>query len=250
MIFAVVGTLLPIVLAAVLFTTDLRPITRDWSRSRRMQDPVRGEAQIVAATAPGSSAYSASYEITAVVRAAGMAPAAVVRHGVARTAKWPRPGMVLPVTVDQADPTRIRIEWGEVPTTRQVARDEARRLAQAPAPGAATAGEPYPTGTVQTSDGLGTSHSYVVVDDRTIDLSDHPEVGEDIRNLVLTGMGDPRKLQADIFATLRAEGLDPDATASHGEPAERLRRLDELRNQGLVSETEYRAKHQRILDEL
>jgi hypothetical protein len=250
MTIALVATVLPIVAAVVLLTTDLRPIMRDWARSRRMQDPVRGEAQVVAATAPGHDAYSSTYEITAVVRAAGMAPAAVVRHGVARTAKWPRPGMVLPVTVDQADPTRIRIEWGEVPTTRQVARDEARRLAQAPAPGAATAGEPYPTGAFQTSDGLGTSHSYVVVDDRTIDLSDHPEVGEDIRNLVRNGIGDPGKLQADIFATLRAEGLDPDATAPHVEPAERLRRLDEVRNQGLVSETEYRAKHQRVVDEL
>ncbi|MBR1127935.1 hypothetical protein JQ592_06520 [Bradyrhizobium iriomotense] len=31
-------------------------------------------------------------------------------------AKWPRPGVMLPVTVDLADPTRFTIEWDRVPT--------------------------------------------------------------------------------------------------------------------------------------
>ncbi|MBR0783149.1 hypothetical protein JQ635_17145 [Bradyrhizobium iriomotense] len=43
-------------------------------------------------------------------------------------AKWPRPGAVLPVTVDLADPTRFRIEWDRVPAGREAAEKLAADL--------------------------------------------------------------------------------------------------------------------------
>ncbi|MBW7968783.1 hypothetical protein HYH08_05010 [Bradyrhizobium sp. BR 10289] len=42
--------------------------------------------------------------------------------------KWPRPGMMLPVTVDRADPRRFRIEWDQVPTGREAAEQLAEHL--------------------------------------------------------------------------------------------------------------------------
>ncbi|OAE97725.1 hypothetical protein AYJ54_34785 [Bradyrhizobium centrolobii] len=42
--------------------------------------------------------------------------------------KWPRPGLVLPVTVDLADPNRFRIEWDQVPTGFEAAERLAENL--------------------------------------------------------------------------------------------------------------------------
>ncbi|GLR88175.1 hypothetical protein GCM10007857_48870 [Bradyrhizobium iriomotense] len=46
--------------------------------------------------------------------------------------KWPRPGMLLPVTVDLADPTRFRIEWDLVPTGHYAAEQLAEHLRSEP----------------------------------------------------------------------------------------------------------------------
>lgn len=43
-------------------------------------------------------------------------------------AKWPRPGVVLPVTVDIADPNRFRIEWDQVLSGQEAAEHLAARL--------------------------------------------------------------------------------------------------------------------------
>ncbi|NLS17469.1 hypothetical protein HGP16_12970 [Rhizobium sp. P40RR-XXII] len=42
--------------------------------------------------------------------------------------KWPRTGMLLPITVDLADPSHYRIEWEKVPTWRQATENLAARL--------------------------------------------------------------------------------------------------------------------------
>ncbi|MBR0747242.1 hypothetical protein JQ582_25235 [Bradyrhizobium japonicum] len=48
--------------------------------------------------------------------------------------KWPRPGTVLPVTVDLADPSRFRIEWDLAPTGRDTIEKLAGTADQHPFP--------------------------------------------------------------------------------------------------------------------
>ncbi|MBR0729837.1 hypothetical protein JQ636_01155 [Bradyrhizobium japonicum] len=48
--------------------------------------------------------------------------------------KWPRPGTVLPVTVDLADPSRFRIEWDLAPTGRDAIEKLAGAAGQHPFP--------------------------------------------------------------------------------------------------------------------
>jgi hypothetical protein len=56
------------------------------------------------------------------VQADGVPPtAAEHRDGDTPTAKWPHPGMTLPVTLDRKDPDRLKVEWDDVaPTGRAV----------------------------------------------------------------------------------------------------------------------------------
>jgi hypothetical protein len=68
-------------------------------------------------------------EIDGVITAERLTPSAArySGYGVPKP-KWPRPGVVLPVTVDIADPTRFRIEWDQVPTGREAAEKLAAHL--------------------------------------------------------------------------------------------------------------------------
>jgi membrane protease subunit (stomatin/prohibitin family) len=43
--------------------------------------------------------------------------------------KWPFPGQTLPVTVDRADPTRIKVRWDDMPEAGDVAKQQADALA-------------------------------------------------------------------------------------------------------------------------
>jgi hypothetical protein len=64
-----------------------------------------------------------------VVSADGM-PATPVEHEcMCRQDRWPHGGQVLPVTVDRADPTRLRIEWDEVRSHEDRIAEQAHRLA-------------------------------------------------------------------------------------------------------------------------
>lgn len=96
-------------------------------------NPMRGQLQIVACSpfpdAGGEVILYPRCEIDGVISAERLAPSAVhySGHDVPKS-KWPRPGMVLPVTVDIADIRQFRIEWDEVPTGREAAEDRAARL--------------------------------------------------------------------------------------------------------------------------
>jgi hypothetical protein len=79
--------------------------------------------------AGGEVILSPQCEIDGVIIAERLAPSAVHYSGyeVSKT-KWPCPGVVLPVTVDIADPTRFRIEWDQVPTGQEAAENLAAHL--------------------------------------------------------------------------------------------------------------------------
>jgi len=108
--------------------------------TNRITNPVSGQLQVVACSpfpdAAGEVVLHPKCDIDGVITAERLAPTAVHYSGYAvPKIKWPRPGMVLPVTVDIADPTQFRIEWDRVPTGQEAAEDLAERLPPADKPG-------------------------------------------------------------------------------------------------------------------
>ena len=101
----------------------------DWLRGKRMKDPVRGTAQLVACSRWSQPAVASNIVMNLVVSADGM-PATPVEHEcMCRQDRWPRVGQILPVTVDRADPGRLRVEWDELPSHADQIADQSQRLA-------------------------------------------------------------------------------------------------------------------------
>ncbi|MHC2619003.1 hypothetical protein ACVIW2_001035 [Bradyrhizobium huanghuaihaiense] len=99
----------------------------------RITNPVDGWLQVVACSpfpdAAGEMVLHPRCDIDGVVTAERLAATAVQYSGYdVPKAKWPRPGVMLPVTVNLADPTRFRIEWDLVPTGREAAETLAADL--------------------------------------------------------------------------------------------------------------------------
>ena len=102
----------------------------DWVKSKRMSQPVRGTAQVVSATMPAEDSTSSNCLMSLVVSAEGLEPTPVEHTAMASVKRWPSPGMTVPVTVDLADPTRLKIHWDEVQTNRQSAMQQAEQMAE------------------------------------------------------------------------------------------------------------------------
>ena len=110
----------------------------DWAKSKRMSQPARGTAQVVSASMPAEDATSANCSMSLVVSAEGLEPTPVEHTAMASVKRWPSPGTALPVTVDLADPTRLKIHWDEVETNRQSAMQQAEQMAEMMKGGAGT----------------------------------------------------------------------------------------------------------------
>jgi len=102
----------------------------DWAKSKRMSQPARGTAQVVSATMPPYDATSANCSMSLVVSAEGLEPTPVEHTAMASVKRWPSPGTTLPVTVDLADPTRLKIHWDELQTNHQSAMQQAEQMAE------------------------------------------------------------------------------------------------------------------------
>ncbi|WP_249149356.1 hypothetical protein [Bradyrhizobium liaoningense] len=105
----------------------------------RITNPLDGWLQVVACSpfpdAAGEMVLLPRCDIDGVITAERIEATAVQYsgHDVPKP-KWPRPGMMLPVTVDLADPTRFRIEWDLVPTGREAASEPADAPTRGPFP--------------------------------------------------------------------------------------------------------------------
>jgi putative oligomerization/nucleic acid binding protein len=102
----------------------------DWAKSKRMSQPVRGTAQVVSASMPPYDATSSNCSMSLVVSAEGLEPTPVEHTAMASVKRWPTPGTTLPVTVDLADPTRLKIHWDDVQTNKQTAMQQAEQMAE------------------------------------------------------------------------------------------------------------------------
>jgi len=98
---------------------------------KRMQDPVRGSAQVVSRSVHSGEAVWESCRMQLVVEAPGVIATPVEWVGLVHNKKWPGAGIMLPVTIDRADPTRVNIEWDEVETNAEISRREAEKIAAA-----------------------------------------------------------------------------------------------------------------------
>lgn len=202
-----------------------------------LTDPVRGEAYVVAtSTYPaGAGATYANCSMTLVVQAPGVPPTSVPHRCLAPTSRWPAAGSTLPVSVDRADPHRLQVLWDEVQTWDDKAQAEGERLAEEMRTGGPAAAPPGGTRTV-------------VVNGEVVDASRYPGLSEDLAGLIATGVGDPGFADR-LTETLHAHGVGTGAGQA-GDPAERLRCLEKLRQQGLIDAAEYAAQRRRILDQL
>ena len=101
----------------------------DMFKGTRMKDPVRGEAQVVSSTAHRGDGVWQNCRMQLVVQAEGVAATSVEHNELVHTRKWPSPGMTLPVTVDRSNPQKFKVEWDEVPDSRERAAVNADALA-------------------------------------------------------------------------------------------------------------------------
>jgi hypothetical protein len=101
----------------------------DSFKAMRMKDPVDGTAQVVGSTQPPDNATSGNVNLNVVVQAEGVPATSVEFSCLAPPKKWPFPGETLPVTVDRADPERIKVRWDDVPEAADVAKQQAEALA-------------------------------------------------------------------------------------------------------------------------
>lgn len=95
-------------------------------KSVRINDPVRATAEVVSCHAiqprlgsPIPRWFNAILELD--VSMPGAAPYRLQHPCNLPDANWPQPGGQMPVTVDRADPARIRVHWDQVSTPAEVA---------------------------------------------------------------------------------------------------------------------------------
>src|ERR1700761_8485089 len=95
-----------------------------------MTDPVDGTLQLTSCSSGANDSMYSNCRMTGVVSAPGLAPTAVEHKCTAPTKKWPQPGQTLPVQVDRADPSRLKIRWDDLPSNRELGRQFARQQAE------------------------------------------------------------------------------------------------------------------------
>jgi Short C-terminal domain len=199
----------------------------------RMKDPVRGHAQVVSCSMPSDHAVYSNCSMQLVVQAEGVPATSLRETDMVRSDKWPSPGMTLPVTVDRADPTKVKIEWDEV----EKSHDRAARNADAMA--AMMRGEAPP-------DGLGglAGGNFQVVNMSGADLSNLPE--EKKAKLRMLGI-DPAQLAAQQGAAPAPQAADSDDEVD--EQLARLQKLGQLRDAGVLTPQEFEQQKRRILED-
>lgn len=208
----------------------------------RIKDPVRGTAQVIAASQM-PRATSGNCRMTLVVQAGDLVPFSVEHHDhMVSTDKWPVAGEVLPVTVDRRKPERLRVEWDEVPSAREASRARADALAARLADGEAV-----------DADGLPPEAQEMV--DRVREM--FPGATVHVQEAQVHHV-DPAQA-ADLTGALEgALGMDLDGDGriggGAGSPAgagddrlARLERLQALRDSGALTESEFQAEKARIL---
>lgn len=115
----------------------------------KIQDGVRGTAQVVSASGFYGHALYQSCSLEVVVEAPGIPATAASVQAVVSRDTWPQAGQILPALIERANPREVQILWDELPKTGDLAKAQAEAIAavkrgEVPASGAAS---PFGAGT-------------------------------------------------------------------------------------------------------
>lgn len=199
---------------------------------RRIKDPVRGTAQVIAASRAPVDASRANCRMTLVVQADGVPARSIDHHEWAVSLKrWPIPGQTLPVTVSRTKPDRIKIEWGEVPTHDETARRQAEAVVAGMGGGSPGSGE-VPPQAQDIVDQVTRMFPDATVHVHRDGASADPRTEARLRDAFGSAFGDA------------APGFPP---RDAGDRISELERLAALRDKGVLTESEFQAEKARIL---
>lgn len=190
----------------------------------KIKNGITGQASVMGGYVPDRNASHNRFIIMLTVRVEGREPYLVKHKSLVPSDKTPWDGMVLPVTVDQKDSERLRIEWDQVPS----AEDRiAQRFVQAQeGAGGTVAGTQMP--------GFGGG--------QRVDLGYVPE---EMRSGVvrkLTSMG----IEVNAQDLAKSPGT-PAASENEDDTLNQLEKLGELRKSGVLTEAEFQIQKAKIL---
>ncbi|HWH97324.1 MAG TPA: hypothetical protein VNS80_03070 [Pseudolysinimonas sp.] len=113
----------------------------------KIEDGVRGTAQVVSASGYYGHALYQSCQLEVVVEGPGIPATAATVQAVVSRDTWPQAGQVLPALIERANPREVQILWDELPKTGDVAKAQAEALAAAKRGEAPAPGTPFGPGT-------------------------------------------------------------------------------------------------------
>lgn len=106
---------------------------------KKLEDPVEGVAHVLGVGLPvESQGRVMRIKLQLLVQAPGIEPQQVEMSKMVNRKKVPQAGMVLPITVDRADPTKVEIDWDAAPTRQDLMNAQAQSIIDAGGIGAAS----------------------------------------------------------------------------------------------------------------
>ena len=192
---------------------------------RRRGERVRGTARVVSCSgAPHNAAYG-TLHMNVVVEAPGLpAYSHEYRKIAVRVTKWPSPGQVLPVDIDPADPRDVDVRWDDLPTIDASAKLQAERMA------AMLRGEPG---------GQGGQHGQPVPGGMTGMVE---QLQQMFPGAVVSGSSSAAPPPPGGTPPIRVM-----AAQTGGDPVERLAKLAQLRDAGIVDQAQFEQLKAQIL---
>jgi hypothetical protein len=231
-----------------------------------IKDGIRGTASVVGASQAPVGATSSNCSMRLTVQIPDHAPYNVEHQCIVKVSKWPWPGTTLPVSVDPKKLDHIRIEWGEVKTSKEqldaqypVYGSPAATDGSVTTPGAGgepvipdmshIAGAQDAIKSVLAQNGMGAGG--------VVDLRDRPEVRDQVFAALDAKGVDTTALRARVKAREAAAaggapaagaipGASPAAPSEDDELA-RLEKLGKLRDSGVLTADEFETQKRKIL---
>lgn len=110
---------------------------RDTIHNHHMKDAVHGQGLVVDISDWMTQTRTPySLQATLVVEAQGLSKVTVQHSETVNNTspvleRWPAQGDTIPVTIDRADPSRLQIEWNEIPSKRDLLQTSLNQQAEA-----------------------------------------------------------------------------------------------------------------------
>jgi hypothetical protein len=95
----------------------------------RIEDGVRGTAEVISSTGYYGRAVYQNCTMELVVEAPGIPATAVTMTALVHRLHWPHPGAVLPALIERANPQEVEILWDETVDARSAGRARAEQVA-------------------------------------------------------------------------------------------------------------------------